>query len=109
LREIRILDCFNFDVENQNSDEVVALIKSSKDSEKVNSKKKENNTYNFLMSKWNMLLGTNQSTIQDGQKIARFLWPRHRLEDLSCINRVWTGTSNQSRFGILRLQNYPNL
>lgn len=109
LREIRILDCLNFNGENQTSEEGIDLIRSSKDSKEFNLNKKESNAYNFLMSKWNMLLETNQNTIEDGQKITRFLWPRHRLEDLSCINRVWTGTANQSRFGILRLQNYPNL
>jgi len=109
LREIRILDCLDFKGEYQNSNEVIDSIKPSKNSEKIQSNKKENNAYNFLMNKWNMLFETNQSTIEDSQKITRFLWPRHRLEDLSCINRFWTGTANQSRFGILRLQYYPNI
>nr|YP_010514197.1 hypothetical protein Ycf1 [Strongylodon macrobotrys]UXL85850.1 hypothetical protein Ycf1 [Strongylodon macrobotrys] len=36
-----------------------------------------------------------------------FLWPKYRLEDLSCINRYWFNTHNGSRFSIVRIHMYP--
>nr|YP_008474533.1 conserved hypothetical protein Ycf1 [Lygodium japonicum]AGI51452.1 conserved hypothetical protein Ycf1 [Lygodium japonicum] len=41
------------------------------------------------------------------QRIKRFLWPDHRLEDLACINRFCFGTANGSRFSALRIRMYP--
>lgn len=105
LREIRLLDCFDFAVENKNNKKGLT---SQNHSEDQHSKKPEKSTYNSIISRWNTLLETNQTLLQDRQKIARFLWPRHRLEDLSCINRFWMGTANQSRFGMLRILTYPN-
>ena len=39
--------------------------------------------------------------------IMRFLWPSHRIEDLAYMNRYWLATSNQSKFGLLRIRTFP--
>jgi len=56
-----------------------------------------------------VMLQKNQKNIKEKQSILRFLWPTHRLEDLSCMNRFWLGTANQSRFSMLRIQTFPNV
>ena len=50
-----------------------------------------------------LILDQNQNSFQSRQKIVRFLWPIHRLEDLACINRFWIGATQQSRFSLLRV------
>lgn len=107
LREIRILDCFNFDKENQSF--APKFSSSNTNYEKRYSNKKEKSIYADTISKWHLMFQQNQNSIKDRQTIVRFLWPTHRLEDLSCINRFWMGTSNQSRFSMLRIQNFPDI
>jgi hypothetical protein len=50
---------------------------------------------------------TNTHMSSDKTRIMQFLWPTHRLEDLAFINRFWLGTSNQSKFSLLRIRTYP--
>nr|YP_009258627.1 hypothetical chloroplast RF1 [Cosmarium botrytis]ANI25634.1 hypothetical chloroplast RF1 [Cosmarium botrytis] len=113
LREIRILDCFNLDKDNQSF--VPKFSPSNIPSgptanyEKRSSNKKEKGIYADTISKWHLMFQQNQNSIKDRQTIVRFLWPTHRLEDLSCINRFWMGTANQSRFSMLRIQNFPDI
>nr|QQP00218.1 conserved hypothetical chloroplast protein Ycf1 [Selaginella nipponica]QQP00272.1 conserved hypothetical chloroplast protein Ycf1 [Selaginella nipponica] len=42
------------------------------------------------------------------QIINSILWPGHRLEDLSCMNRFWFYTNNGSQFATLRVCIYPS-
>jgi hypothetical protein len=116
LREIRILDCFNFDNENQNLEHKVTLVNSTRNQQKPNFPKNEQSIYTEIINKWRLMVDQNHNiaagtkwAIKDRQKIIRFLWPTHRLEDLSYINRFWMGTANQSRFSMLRIQNSPNI
>ncbi len=41
------------------------------------------------------------------QKIKRFLWPSHRLEELACASRFSFGVTTESRFAALRIRMYP--
>jgi hypothetical protein len=121
LREIRILDCLNF--ENKNFQSTVNVDESTRNQQKPNFlpsgtqwAKNEKSIYTETINQWRLMVDQNQNlaaetnwAIKDRQKIIRFLWPTHRLEDLSCINRFWMGTANQSRFSMLRIQNSPNI
>nr|YP_636377.1 hypothetical chloroplast RF1 [Staurastrum punctulatum]Q32RZ9.1 RecName: Full=Protein TIC 214; AltName: Full=Translocon at the inner envelope membrane of chloroplasts 214; Short=AtTIC214 [Staurastrum punctulatum]AAX45762.1 hypothetical chloroplast RF1 [Staurastrum punctulatum] len=103
LREMKILEYFHFEKENQN------IPSTSTVSHSHFSNKKEKTIYAETINKWHLILQQKQNVIKDRQTIVRFLWPTHRLEDLSCINRFWLGTANQSRFSILRIQTVPNI
>nr|YP_009549070.1 conserved hypothetical chloroplast protein Ycf1 [Calciphilopteris ludens]AYW16045.1 conserved hypothetical chloroplast protein Ycf1 [Calciphilopteris ludens] len=41
------------------------------------------------------------------QKIKRFLWPSHRLEEMACTGRFCLGVTTESRFAALRIRMYP--
>nr|YP_009426221.1 conserved hypothetical chloroplast protein ycf1 [Diplaziopsis javanica]ASU94826.1 conserved hypothetical chloroplast protein ycf1 [Diplaziopsis javanica] len=41
------------------------------------------------------------------QKIKRFLWPSHRLEELACTGRFCFNLTTGSRFTILKIRMYP--
>nr|YP_003934617.1 conserved hypothetical chloroplast protein ycf1 [Myriopteris lindheimeri]ADL29796.1 conserved hypothetical chloroplast protein ycf1 [Myriopteris lindheimeri] len=41
------------------------------------------------------------------QKIKRFLWPSHRLEEVACAGRFCLGVTTGSRFAALRIRIYP--
>lgn len=41
------------------------------------------------------------------QKIKRFLWPSHRLEEVACASRFSFGVTTESRFAGLRIRMYP--
>nr|YP_009547441.1 conserved hypothetical chloroplast protein Ycf1 [Hemionitis subcordata]AYW15097.1 conserved hypothetical chloroplast protein Ycf1 [Hemionitis subcordata] len=41
------------------------------------------------------------------QKIKRFLWPSHRLEEVACAGRFCLGVTTGSRFATLRIRMYP--
>nr|YP_010409109.1 hypothetical protein RF1 [Adiantum flabellulatum]URH13339.1 hypothetical protein RF1 [Adiantum flabellulatum] len=41
------------------------------------------------------------------QKIKRFLWPSHRLEEVACTGRFCVGVTTESRFVTLRIRMYP--
>nr|YP_009548115.1 conserved hypothetical chloroplast protein Ycf1 [Notholaena standleyi]AYW14661.1 conserved hypothetical chloroplast protein Ycf1 [Notholaena standleyi] len=41
------------------------------------------------------------------QKIKRFLWPSHRLEEVACAGRFCFGVTTGSRFAALRIRMYP--
>nr|QJQ36483.1 conserved hypothetical chloroplast protein ycf1 [Pyrrosia petiolosa]QJQ36922.1 Ycf1 [Pyrrosia petiolosa] len=43
------------------------------------------------------------------QKIKRFLWPSHRLEELACTGRFCFNVTTGSRFTTLKLRMYPNI
>ena len=109
LREKRILDCLNFDSEFEKNTNLLKNNEINSNLPKDISKVKQKN---FDIKKVNnefVLLQKNQENIQQKQSIVRFLWPTHRLEDLSCMNRFWLGTANQSRFSMLRIQTFPNV
>ena len=38
----------------------------------------------------------------------QYLWPVHQLEDLSCMNRFWFGTTDQNSPSRLRIRMYPS-
>jgi len=109
LREIRILDYFDFEKDNQNISLVSKLSQSNILNRNPVSNKKEKNIYTEIINKWPLLLEQKENSIKDRQTIVRFLWPTHRLEDLGCINRFWMATANQSRFSMLRIQTFPNI
>ena len=109
LREIRILDYFDFEKDHQTIPSVSKLSQSNILNPKTISDKKENNISTEILSKWPLMLEQKENSIKDRQAIVRFLWPTHRLEDLGCINRFWMATANQSRFSMLRIQTFPNI
>nr|YP_010283979.1 hypothetical chloroplast RF1 [Paragymnopteris bipinnata var. bipinnata]UAT96888.1 hypothetical chloroplast RF1 [Paragymnopteris bipinnata var. bipinnata] len=41
------------------------------------------------------------------QKIKRFLWPSHRLEEVACAGRFCLGVTTGSRFAALKIRMYP--
>nr|YP_009427271.1 conserved hypothetical chloroplast protein ycf1 [Onoclea sensibilis]ASU95876.1 conserved hypothetical chloroplast protein ycf1 [Onoclea sensibilis] len=41
------------------------------------------------------------------QRVKRFLWPSHRLEELACTGRFCFNTITGSRFAILKIRMYP--
>uniref|UniRef100_UPI0030E453CD hypothetical chloroplast RF1 n=1 Tax=Pteris wallichiana TaxID=265708 RepID=UPI0030E453CD len=45
--------------------------------------------------------------LSDTQKIKRFLWPSHRLEELACTGRFCLGTTTGSRFATFKIRMYP--
>nr|QBF44646.1 conserved hypothetical chloroplast protein ycf1 [Pteris vittata] len=45
--------------------------------------------------------------VSETQKIKRFLWPSHRLEDLACFGRFCLSTTTGSRFAALKIRMYP--
>nr|YP_009911299.1 conserved hypothetical chloroplast protein Ycf1 [Polystichum tripteron]QLD21508.1 conserved hypothetical chloroplast protein Ycf1 [Polystichum tripteron] len=47
------------------------------------------------------------SELREVQKIKRFLWPSHRLEELACTGRFCFNTITGSRFSILKIRMYP--
>ena len=111
LREIRILDYFDFEKANYaDAFSKSNVLQSNNVEKKKVSNKKEKNIYAETISKWLFMLQQKQTSMKDRQTILRFLWPTHRLEDLSCINRFWMGTANQSRFSMLRIHSFaPNV
>nr|QJQ36571.1 conserved hypothetical chloroplast protein ycf1 [Pyrrosia lingua] len=47
------------------------------------------------------------SELRGVQKIKRFLWPSHRLEELACTGRFCFNVTTGSRFTTLKLRMYP--
>jgi len=47
------------------------------------------------------------SELREVQKIKRFMWPSHRLEELACTGRFCFNTITGSRFAILKIRIYP--
>nr|YP_009548453.1 conserved hypothetical chloroplast protein Ycf1 [Pityrogramma trifoliata]AYW15274.1 conserved hypothetical chloroplast protein Ycf1 [Pityrogramma trifoliata] len=45
--------------------------------------------------------------LSETQKIKRFLWPSHRLEELACTGRFCLGALTESRFTALKFRMYP--
>nr|YP_010271008.1 hypothetical protein RF1 [Pteris semipinnata]UJY97953.1 hypothetical protein RF1 [Pteris semipinnata] len=45
--------------------------------------------------------------LSDTQKIKRFLWPSHRLEELACTGRFCLGMTTGGRFATLKIRMYP--
>nr|YP_010267378.1 conserved hypothetical protein Ycf1 [Brainea insignis]UIF93978.1 conserved hypothetical protein Ycf1 [Brainea insignis] len=50
---------------------------------------------------------SNPSELREVQKVKRFLWPSHRLEELACIGRFCFNITTGSRFTILKIRMYP--
>nr|YP_008474622.1 conserved hypothetical protein Ycf1 [Marsilea crenata]AGI51542.1 conserved hypothetical protein Ycf1 [Marsilea crenata] len=51
----------------------------------------------------------NQPEPNEIQRIKRFLWPSHRLEESACIGRFCFNITNVSRFSLLKIRMYPIL
>nr|YP_009690715.1 conserved hypothetical chloroplast protein ycf1 [Lomariopsis japurensis]QEG57495.1 conserved hypothetical chloroplast protein ycf1 [Lomariopsis japurensis] len=47
------------------------------------------------------------SELREVQRIKRFLWPSHRLEELACTGRFCFNILTGSRFALLRIRMYP--
>nr|YP_010518609.1 Ycf1 [Dryopteris yoroii]UXN85079.1 Ycf1 [Dryopteris yoroii]UXN85255.1 Ycf1 [Dryopteris yoroii]UXN85343.1 Ycf1 [Dryopteris yoroii] len=47
------------------------------------------------------------SELREVQRVKRFLWPSHRLEELACTGRFCFNIITGSRFAILKIQMYP--
>nr|YP_009427534.1 conserved hypothetical chloroplast protein ycf1 [Stegnogramma sagittifolia]ASU96140.1 conserved hypothetical chloroplast protein ycf1 [Stegnogramma sagittifolia] len=47
------------------------------------------------------------SELREVQKVKRFLWPSHRLEELACTGRFCFNITTGSRFTILKIRMYP--
>nr|YP_009427007.1 conserved hypothetical chloroplast protein ycf1 [Hypodematium crenatum]ASU95613.1 conserved hypothetical chloroplast protein ycf1 [Hypodematium crenatum] len=47
--------------------------------------------------------------LKEVQKIKRFLWPSHRLEELACTGRFCFNITTGSRFAILKIRMYPTI
>nr|YP_010886594.1 conserved hypothetical chloroplast protein Ycf1 [Athyrium wardii]WJH16729.1 conserved hypothetical chloroplast protein Ycf1 [Athyrium wardii] len=47
------------------------------------------------------------SELGEVQKVKRFLWPSHRLEELACTGRFCFNTTTGSRFTTLKIRMYP--
>lgn len=52
---------------------------------------------------------TNTIISNENRIIKRFLWSSYRFEDLACTSRFWLGTTNGSRFSMLRFRTHPPL
>nr|YP_009502377.1 conserved hypothetical protein ycf1 [Alsophila podophylla]AWV63427.1 conserved hypothetical protein ycf1 [Alsophila podophylla] len=50
---------------------------------------------------------SNYFGLNEVQKIKRFLWPSHRLEELACVGRFCFNITNGSRFAMLKIRMYP--
>nr|YP_009948641.1 Ycf1 [Sphaeropteris brunoniana]QOH97822.1 Ycf1 [Sphaeropteris brunoniana] len=50
---------------------------------------------------------SNYFGLSEVQKIKRFLWPSHRLEELACVGRFCFNITNGSRFAMLKIRMYP--
>nr|YP_009427710.1 conserved hypothetical chloroplast protein ycf1 [Woodsia polystichoides]ASU96315.1 conserved hypothetical chloroplast protein ycf1 [Woodsia polystichoides] len=49
------------------------------------------------------------SELGEVQKVKRFLWPSHRLEELACTGRFCFNITTGSRFAILKIRMYPTI
>nr|YP_010308058.1 conserved hypothetical chloroplast protein Ycf1 [Microlepia speluncae]ULU27968.1 conserved hypothetical chloroplast protein Ycf1 [Microlepia speluncae] len=47
------------------------------------------------------------SGLSEVQKVKRFLWPSHRLEELACTGRFCFNVTTGSRFAMLKIRMYP--
>lgn len=47
------------------------------------------------------------SRLREIQKIKRFLWPSHRLEELACTGRFCFNVTTGNQFAILKIRMYP--
>jgi hypothetical protein len=88
-RELRILICFNSSNRNGIHRNIVFC----------NRNKVKNYDCDQVLNKRKNLDGDKNKLI----KLKFFLWPNHRLEDLSCMNRYWFDTNNDSRFSLVRI------
>lgn len=72
--------------------------------EKINFKAQQNHD---TIVEYNTILKNDSIKLNNNESIIRFLWPSHRIEDLAYMNRCWFGTSNQSKFNLLRIRTFP--
>jgi hypothetical protein len=102
LLELRILNYLDL------NDKKTKIEKSSsKNSISINeSKNKQKLFYQDKLKQLLKFFKDNEIFIKQKQVVTRFLWPTHRIEDLACMNRFCLGTVNQSRFSMLRIQNF---
>nr|QKV47150.1 conserved hypothetical chloroplast protein Ycf1 [Tectaria decurrens] len=49
------------------------------------------------------------SELREVQKIKRFMWPSHRLEELVCTGRFCFNVTTGSRFATLKIRMYPTI
>nr|YP_009573258.1 conserved hypothetical chloroplast protein ycf1 [Mesopteris tonkinensis]QBF44736.1 conserved hypothetical chloroplast protein ycf1 [Mesopteris tonkinensis] len=49
------------------------------------------------------------SDLREVQKVKRFLWPSHRLEELACTGRFCFNITTGSQFTILKIRMYPTI
>nr|YP_009549988.1 conserved hypothetical chloroplast protein ycf1 [Pyrrosia bonii]AZA06666.1 conserved hypothetical chloroplast protein ycf1 [Pyrrosia bonii] len=49
------------------------------------------------------------SELRDVQRIKRFMWPSHRLEELACTGRFCFNVTTGSQFTTLKLRMYPTI
>nr|YP_009920826.1 conserved hypothetical chloroplast protein Ycf1 [Woodwardia japonica]QMS48676.1 conserved hypothetical chloroplast protein Ycf1 [Woodwardia japonica] len=50
---------------------------------------------------------SDPSELREVQKVKRFLWPSHRLEELACTGRFCFNITTGSRFATLKIRMYP--
>jgi hypothetical protein len=101
IRELRILEKFTLNRKMDSSQKELLISKLNN--------KNNNNENNMIKSLRSNQLMTRKrhSKNNNTNQIIQFLWPTHRLEDLAYMNRYWFGTSNQSKFSLLRIRTYP--
>ena len=73
--------------------------------EKLNNEAEKNNKR--IIGEYNNNSQKEDINMNNNGSIMRFLWPSHRIEDLAYMNRYWLATSNQSKFGLLRIRTFP--
>nr|YP_009548810.1 conserved hypothetical chloroplast protein Ycf1 [Cryptogramma acrostichoides]AYW15785.1 conserved hypothetical chloroplast protein Ycf1 [Cryptogramma acrostichoides] len=66
----------------------------------------------FILGIGETCSGENQhfshlSGLSEIQRIKRFLWPSHRLEELACTGRFCLGLTTESQFTALKIRMYP--
>lgn len=62
------------------------------------------------ISKIEQIRGSKESEpleLREVQKVKRFLWPSHRLEELACTGRFCFNITTGSRFAVLKIRMYP--
>lgn len=91
-REFRFLNCFLISRKSnlkRYSSSLISEIEKPRNDEKLHS------------------LSLLEPSININQRIKRFLWPSHRLEELACTGRFCFGTTTGSRFASLKIRMYP--
>nr|YP_009256841.1 hypothetical chloroplast RF1 [Closterium baillyanum]ANI25804.1 hypothetical chloroplast RF1 [Closterium baillyanum] len=96
MRELRILESLNLKAPSYEDEQINMNSAPSH----LNNRHGVNITKQ--LRKENLMGKKNIQTFNEKETIMRFLWPTHRIEDLACMNRLWLGATNQSRFSLLR-------